>query len=181
MAVLRSILRTWPLCLVLLSARAPASAADLTVEEYQLKAAFLFNFAKFVEWPTEVLAAAEPISICVVGNDAFAALLNKTVAGKKVALHDFVVRSTPTPSRDSRCHIAFISNTEHGHQLALLHVLGTPYVLTVGESDDFLADGGVINLTLKESRMRIFVNTEAVARLKIRISSKLLTLAETSK
>jgi hypothetical protein len=176
-----ALLTRWPLCLLLIGASIPAYGDSLAAEEYQVKAAFLFNFAKFVEWPPEALAAGDPIGICIVGNDAFAAVVKETVAGKKASSHGFVVRSVSTLPKDGRCHMLFVSNTERARQSAILHGMEMLYVLSIGESDDFIASGGVINLTLKDARIGLQVSPQAAARLKVRISSKLLTLSDTAK
>ena len=89
--------------------RAQAPAFD----EYQVKAAFLFNFAKFVEWPPDAFTSAdEPIGICVLGQNPFGSVLEETVRGKVVANRTFVVRQIPDAQHVSGCHIVFMSASE---------------------------------------------------------------------
>ncbi|MEO8099281.1 MAG: YfiR family protein [Acidobacteriota bacterium] len=155
----------------------PAAGKDVTLEEYQVKAAFLYNFTKFVEWPPEAFTQSDRINICILGNNSFAALVEETVAGKEVGNHGFNVQKVAASTQGRGCHILFISKTDSKRQAALLGDIQDPYALAVGESDEFLANGGVINLTLKDARVRIEINQRAAVRLRCRISSKLFTLA----
>jgi hypothetical protein len=155
-------------------AQAVVGSADV----YQVKAAFLYNFAKFVEWPPEAFKDShDRISICVLGKDPFGSLLADAVTGKTVGIRTFKVSNISAAAEARACHILFVSASERKPVRALLEEAKNPYLLTVGESNDFLAGGGVINLKVQDSRVRIEINQEAARSAKFRISSRLLSLA----
>ena len=169
------------LCLLLgaalqLSAQAPA------FDEYQVKAAFLYNFAKFVEWPPGAFASPnDPIGICIVGQNPFGSTLENMVQGKKVGDRAFVVRHLVDTQQVKGCQILFIGAGEWKRVRALLETLSKAPVLTVGETDDFTSLGGVISFQLAGPRVRIQIALESAEHAKLRISSKLLSLAEIAK
>ena len=145
---------------------------------YQVKAAFLYNFAKFVEWPPEAFKNSDDrISICVLGKNPFGSLLTDAVAGKTVGTRKFKVSNVSTAAEARACHILFVSGPQSITERALLAEAKGPYLLTVGESSEFLASGGVINLKVQDSNVRIEINREAASSAKFRISSRLLSLA----
>jgi hypothetical protein len=161
-----------------LYAQAPVQAFD----EYQVKAAFLYNFAKFVEWPPGTFASStDPIGICIVGQDPFGSALENTVQGKKVGDRIFAVRRLPDTQQASQCQILFIGAAEWKRTRALLEAVKSPGVLTVGETDDFTVLGGIIGFRLDGPRVRIKVDLQTAERARLRISSKLLSLAEIAK
>jgi hypothetical protein len=162
----------------LLSAAGLGSSAGEAVEEYQSKAAFLFNFAKFVEWPAGAFKNPdEPIQICLLGQNPFGSLLQDTVRDKVVANRTFVVREIPNSSQAGQCHILFVASSEQRRMRAQLEELKDRSILTVGESDGFLSSGGMINLKLEGGRLRLEINVAAADRAKLQVSSKLLHLA----
>lgn len=159
-----------------LSAQAPA------FDEYQVKAAFLYNFAKFVEWPPGTFANAnDPIGICIVGQNPFGSTLENMVQGKRVGDRMFAVRRLADTQQASQCQILFIGATEWKRTRTLLDGVKSTGVLTVGESDDFTALGGIINFRLDGPRVRIQVDLQTAEHARLRISSKLLSLAEIAK
>jgi hypothetical protein len=159
-----------------LSAQAPA------FDEYQVKAAFLYNFAKFVEWPPGTFAnPTDPIGICIVGQNPFGSTLESMVQGKKVGERAFAVRRLPDTQQAKGCQILFIGAGEWKRVRALLDALKGSPVLTVGETDDFTSFGGVIAFQLEGPRVRIQIALEPAERAKLRISSKLLSLAQIAK
>jgi len=159
-----------------LSAQAPA------FDEYQVKAAFLYNFAKFVEWPPGTFAnSTDPIAICIVGQNPFGSALESMVQGKKVGDRTFAVRRLADTQQSGQCQILFIGATEWRRTRALLDAVKSTGVLTVGESEDFMALGGIINFRLDGPRVRIQVDLQMAERARLRISSKLLSLAEIAK
>jgi hypothetical protein len=159
-----------------------AQSPGLAFDEYQVKAAFLYNFAKFVEWPPGTFANAnDPIEICIVGQNPFGATLENMVQGKKVGDRPFVVRPLPDTQQAKSCQILFIGAREWKRVRALLDVLKGSPVLTVGETNDFTPSGGVIAFLLEGPRVRIQIALETAVRAKLRISSKLLSLAEIAK
>jgi len=168
----------WALGMVVLllsGTRAQSPAAG----EYQIKAAFLFNFAKFVEWPSSSFSnAAAPLRICVFGRDPFGdELLNitkdKTVNGRKLEVDqgvDLEVART--------CQILFISSSEKRHMKEILAGLGGTSVLTVAENEGFAEQGGMINFVLENSRVQFEVNRKTAGQAGLKISSKLLSVAK---
>ena len=156
-----------------------AQAGGAEIDEYQVKAAFLFNFAKFVEWPAQAFKTAnEPIGICVLGPNPFGSSLDKAVEGKVVGNRKFVVREVRDAPQAGECHILFVSAAGWTRSRAVLGDIKKCCALTVGETGEFIAVDGMINLRLEEARVRMEVNPDAAERAGLRISSKLLSLAE---
>lgn len=154
-------------------------ACGQTSEEYRVKAAFLFNFAKFVEWPPQAFkSAGDPIAICVVGKDPFGGALDQAVSGQTVQGKSFSVRQLTDVQQIATCHIVFVSSSERKRLPSILHEIKTSGVLTVGECDNFTAEGGVVNFRIAEGTVRIQINVDAAAQQQLHISSKLLSLAE---
>ena len=143
--------------------------------EYELKAAFLFNFAKFVDWPPNALDKAAGVSVCVLGDDPFGELLDRTLAGKSVHERPLVVRRHDDLAATGDCHILFVSAAEE-RRLARVAPPQAP-VLTVGETDGFVRRGGIIAFAMDDSRLRFEINADAADRAGLRISSQLLKLA----
>jgi len=154
--------------------RGGASAAD-SPTEYQVKAAFLLNFTKFVDWPAGEFAAPEsPLNICIEGGDPFGTFLDQIVAGEAVDGHKLVVsRVTRHPS--TACQVIFISSAEKD-RAALVQALG-PGVLTVSDGEDFSRDGGIVAFVIDNRRVRFDINQSAAEKAGLKISSKLLTVA----
>ena len=165
--------------LALVAAIGHVRAEDPVANEYPVKAAYLFNFAKFVEWPVDAFKRPEdPIAICVLGQNPFGSALEDVVRGKTVANRTFAVRGISNAQQASNCQIVFVSASERKHFRFLLDGLKERSILTVGEGDDFTANGGIINFKLKDARVRIEIDPGAAGRAGLRISSKLLSLAE---
>ena len=154
-------------------------AEEPVAGEYPVKAAFIFNFAKFVEWPPDAFKGPEdPIAICVLGQDPFGSALEDVVRNKTVTTRAFVVRDVSNAQQASKCHIVFVSASERKRCRSFLGELKGRNILTVGEAEDFIENGGIINFKLKDARVRIEIDAGAAERAKLRISSKLLSLAE---
>jgi hypothetical protein len=158
----------------LFGARARAQAFN----EYQVKAAFLYNFAKFVEWPPQAFkAASDPISICVLGENPFTHELEDAVSGKSVGGKGFSIRRLSDAGQASNCQVLFIASSERKRTRSILEVVRGSGVLTVGEAEGFCKGGGVINFTLEDWKLHFEINLKAADREKLKISSKLLGLA----
>ena len=148
-------------------------------DEYQVKAVFLYNFAKFVEWPPGTFASPnDPIGICVVGHNPFGSMLEDIVQGKKIGDRVFAVRWLPDTQQAGKCQILFIGAEEGKRTRVLLEALKGAGILTVGETGDFTALGGIICFKLDGTRVRLQVALETGEHARLRISSKLLSLAE---
>jgi len=162
---------------------ADAQAGDASdSSEYLIKAGFIYNFAKFVEWPSATFSQPDsPIVICVLGTDPFGNVLDRIVEDKKIGPRGFVVKRFKW-SKDLKdvkdCKILFVSASEKAHiDEILLSVKGLP-ILTVGETPGFAERGGVIRFTLEDNRVRFEVNVDAAHQAELNISSRLLTLAK---
>jgi hypothetical protein len=146
--------------------------------EYQIKAAFLFNFAKFVQWPPAALAGAtSPIVIGILGENPFHDDLARTIRNKTIDDHPLVIKELRSPAEATNCHILFISTSEKRRLPEILKGLEGSSVLTVGEMDHFTESGGMINFVLKGNKVRFQINHDAATRAGLKISSKLMSLA----
>jgi len=149
--------------------------------EYLIKAGFIFNFAKFVEWPTSAFAQPDsPIVIGILGTDPFGTIIDQIVQDKKIGARGFAVKRLKWGSdvKDLRdCKILFVSASEKAHMDELLQMMKGLPVLTVGETPGFAERGGVIRFVLEDNRVRFEVNVEAAHQAELTISSRLLTLA----
>jgi hypothetical protein len=147
--------------------------------EYAVKAAFLFNFAKFVEWPDDAFAdPASPLVLCVLGEDPFGDAL-RSLKGKTVNGRPLAIRNLATLEGLERCHLLFVCPSEKPVLPKILQAAKGRSILTVGDMEGFAQDGGIINLVVKEeNRVSIEINLEAAQRTRLKISSKLLALAK---
>jgi hypothetical protein len=146
--------------------------------EYQIKAAFIFNFAKFIEWPPQAFTmATSPIVIGVLGEDPFHEDLQKTIRGKTVDDHPLVVKALGSQTEATNCHILFISTSEKPRLAQILESVKTFSVLTVGEMDHFTESGGMIRFVQEGTKVRFQINNETATAAGLKISSKLLNLA----
>jgi len=156
-----------------------AAGRGQTAEEYQVKAAFLFNFTRFVEWPPQVFKTPpDPITICVLGQNPFGPALVDAVKGKTADGRTFQVREVSGPHPATGCQILFVSSSERRRLHTILSEIRTDGVLTVGETDSFTSEGGIINFKIENGRVCLQVNVQAAEQAKLRISSKLLSLAQ---
>lgn len=156
-----------------------AEAGGKLTREYDLKAAFLFNFAQFVEWPPEAFPeAGTPFVIGVLGEDPFGRSLDEIVANEAVRNRKIVVRRYRNVQEISTCHILYIGGSEASSLSRILPQLDGRHILTVGETDLFTTYNGVIQFLVVESRLRLRINVEAARMAKLSISSQLLRQAE---
>jgi len=147
--------------------------------EYQVKAAFLYNFAKFVEWPAESLPQdTDAVTIGVIGEDPFGAILEDTLDGK-TCCHDrrLVARRFRRVEDAASAQILFIGASEESHLPEILSALDGANVLTVSDIDRFADRGGVIGFRREGNKLRFEINTDAAAHAGLTISSQLLKLA----
>jgi hypothetical protein len=171
-------LRRLSFALILTARLAAAGHAEGPADEYHVKAAFLYNFAKFVEWPEEALEKqSESLVFCVLGEDPFGHALDDVVGGKKIDGRALVVRRFTDARQAKGCRMLFVSSSEPRSVLSILAGLNESGVLTVGESDSATSEGMIINFILEGGRIRFSVNTAAAEREKLRFSSRLLSLA----
>ncbi len=145
--------------------------------EYRVKAAFLYNFAQFVEWPDTVTNQA-PFTIGVLGDDPVQQALEETIAGKTLRNRPVRIKRLGRSDSLGDCHILFISASEKTWLPQILARLKTASVLTVSDLPEFARQGGIISLMTQDHRIRFEINTAAAERAQLKISSKLLRLAE---
>ena len=163
------------LCLLLFL---PREAAAQT-KEYQVKAAFLFNFAQFVEWPDGTYASTNvPFCIGVLGDDPFGAALDQIVQGESIGSHKLTVLHSRQVADFKNCQMIFISKSEKGHLAKILSALDSRPVLTVSEVDGFARSGGDINFYLDGTKVRFEINPTAAQNGGLKISSQLLSLGK---
>jgi hypothetical protein len=146
-------------------------AQDVSLE-YRVKAAYLFNFTKFVEWPAEALPDRAPLTICVASPSPFEGALAETVRDELVGGRPLTTRVVTDPAG---CHVLFVPAAASATPY-LRAARGKP-ILTVGESADFLREGGVITFVMEDGKVRFNISPDAATRAQLRISSRLLRLA----
>ncbi|MDY6951147.1 MAG: YfiR family protein [Thermodesulfobacteriota bacterium] len=145
--------------------------------EYVLKAAFLYNFAKFVEWPEDTFPDGERvIGICVLGEDPFGHTL-ESIEGKIVKGRRVMIKLAESVADAKDCHVLFISRFHEKELVGILADLKHASVLTVGDGADFGERGGIIHFITVGNKLRFNINLEAAQRSGLKISSKLLKLA----
>jgi TonB family protein len=172
------------IALAVLSADARRTAAQTEgISEYQVKAAYLYNFVKSSVWPEQSLPNGAQFIIGVVGgDDEFVDTLKKTVSGKTAGTHSISVKRADSIADLDVCHLVFFRVSAGRKRVqAAIAVLDTANILLVGEEEDFLREGGMINLVLKNGTVRFEVDRASLERADIRLSPALLALANPSR
>jgi hypothetical protein len=152
--------------------------ADQSPTEFQVKAAYLFNFLKFVEWPDD--PAADPRGkwvIGFIGETPIAGELTRLAEGKNVLGRDLVVKVFQDTDNLRGCNILFISESEKKRLPSILTPLHGSSVLTVADMDNFIGAGGMIQFVVEDARVRVAIDVGATSRARLKVSSKLLSLA----
>lgn len=168
----------WWLCcaavLLLLGAVRTHAASELEV-----KAAFLYNTAKFVDWPTNAFPSdSAPLRVAVFGDDEFMVKLSALLADKKAHGRPFEVKKITNPQEAKNFHMVFIAAAESKRALLVLDAVKKSPVLTIGESDEFLDYGGMIMIYFEDAQLRFEINAEPAEKVKLAISSLLLRLGK---
>jgi hypothetical protein len=158
------------LVLLTLGSFAPSAEAPT---EYEVKAALLYNFGRFVQWPN----SGDTLVVCVLGEDPFGPVLDKTLEGKITEARRLHVRRLKRSQDGESCQILFVSSSEYEHLPQILAELDGRSVLTVGDTPEFARRGGMISFQLEQNRVRIHVNLRAAEGARLTISSQLLKLA----
>ena len=162
-------------------------AQDSPPSEYQIKAAFIFNFAKFVEWPREALPPPSlPMVIGILGDNSFGADFQQAFAKKSINDHPLLVKEFRQAADVTNCHILFISSSvlnawEEKERREIMESLGRSNVLIIGDVPGFTEDGGMINFVKENNKIRFQINEPAAKKARLKISSKLLSLAVPSR
>ena len=147
-----------------------ATAAALT-------SAFLFNFAKFTDWPADSLAPGQRLAMCIVGDDAVAGALEQTIKGHAIESHELTVEVLKPDAPARSCHLLYVSGLDEKRSVQIIESLKTASVLTASDAQRFAQLGGIAQLTLENGRMRFAINVSAAQRARLQLSSKLLSLA----
>ena len=163
---------------LLLFVAGPVAAQTVRATASDVQAVFLFNFAQFVEWPTDAFADAKsPLVIGILGDDPFGSVLDETVRGETVRGRPFKIRRYRRLDDVKTCHILFISRTEAHRLEDVLDAVKDRPILTVSNSDDFDSQGGIIRFITEESRIRLSIDLDAAQTTRLTFSSKLLRSA----
>lgn len=171
------VITAWVVASSALSARAQSSSD----REYLIKAAFLYNFLRFVEWPAEALPESDgTIVVCLVGEDPFGEAL-ESIKGKTVKSKDLVIRRILTLQNLGGCQLLFVSSSEKNRLPEIIGALKGRAVLTVGELEGFTQLGGIIRFLIERNNVRFEINVDVAERTGLKISSKLLNLAKVVK
>jgi hypothetical protein len=156
-------------------------AAEDAPLDFQVKAAFLVNFPKYVDWPSAVLAETNtPITVAIFGDDNVAGEFDnmiqggRTVSGRPVRLK----RITKEDQIGADCQIVFIASSERQRVPAILEKVKGTGILTVGENEDFLQQGGIVNLVHRDRKIRLQINLDAAREAHLKISTRLLVAAD---
>lgn len=145
--------------------------------EYEVKAAYLYYFGKFVTWPPEAEASGNSFVICVLGEDPFGPALDRTIVGESIRGTNVVVRRVGKAQEALGCRVLFISASEEKRLDDTLKALGTAAILTVSDLPQFTRRGGMIQFILQKSRVRFEVNLTAAQDARLAMNSELLRVA----
>ena len=147
--------------------------------EYEVKAGLLGNFVQFVKWPAKAFPdPGSPFTICIVGSDPFGGYLERAVGGQTVNGHKVTIKHSRRPDDLKSSQVVFVSKSERSRAGEILGGLQGANVLSVGETEDFARQGGVINFTMEGDKVRFEINTGAAQRAGLELSSKLLRLGK---
>jgi len=147
-------------------------------KEYEVKAAYLYNFGRFVRWPADVPTAQHnSFPICVLGQDPFGASLDTTIADESIKGKSVLVKRILRPQDAVSCHILFISSSEESRLKEILTALDRTSVLTVSDMPQFTRRGGIIQFVVEANRVRFEVNLTSAERSGLTLSSQLLKVA----
>jgi hypothetical protein len=167
-----------PIVVKVLLMAAASAPQERAAPEYEIKAAFLYNFAVFVEWPSSAFRDDQsPFVVGVVGRDPFGSILEETFRGKDVGGRRISVQRVPTAKDLGACHLVFVCSSEADSMPRILESLKGSPTLTVGEMDGFAALGGCVGFYAEGRKVRFEINLPTVKRTGLKVSSKLLRLA----
>jgi hypothetical protein len=155
------------------------AAETRPAKEYRVKAVFLYNFAQFVQWPAASLPDDQsPLVVGILGDDPFHSYLDEVVKGEKVNNHPIRIVRYKNADEAGNSHILFVSASEAHRSDAILAAVKSRGILTVGESQDFCRNGGMVCFATESGRIRLKINLDPVQEANLTVSSKLLRLAD---
>lgn len=144
-----------------------------------VQAAYLFNFVRFVAWPESAFeSATAPVRICVLGESDFVDVATASISGKSVGEREVVVESTEDIPGSNGCHILYVDSSRRGDEAEVVSAFGRHSVLTVSDSGDFAERGGVANFVTVDDKVRFVINKKAADAAGLKISSRLLRIAQ---
>jgi hypothetical protein len=171
-------MRTASILTLILAATIAFAHGQASVTEDQVKAAYMFNFAKFVEWPGEVFSAsAASMNFCAWGHNAVVDEVDSLVQGKAINGHPIKVRQLGRPEEVKQCHLVFVATANPRQQQQLLQAVKGLPVLLVGNDAGFARSGGIIGFVMENTKVSFEVNLSAAQEAHLKISSKLLAIA----
>jgi hypothetical protein len=178
-AIVIAIAGLW-IAAAIISLSAPEAArAQSAIDEYKLKAAFIFHFAQLTDWPeTDRTESQRDLFVCTLGSDPFDGELESTVAGKTIGSRTLRVRHLKEAPEAKDCQIVFVANSEMKRLPELLFQLANAPVMTIGETDGFIQRGGMLNFLEEGGKMRFEINLAPADRAGLKISSHLIVLAK---
>ena len=159
------------------AAAAPADRAS----ESAVRAALVYNFAKFTEWPANLIAPGELLSLCVAEDSSMAAELEELVANRTVGQRGLTVRRVRLDQSLLTCHLLYARGLDARRTTRLLDLIGSAPILTISDHEEFAQNGGIANFFVDGGRIRFAINVAAVQRARLQVSSKLLILARVVK
>ena len=151
-------------------------AAQQTLEP-DVKAAYLYNFTKYIEWPSEGDKGSEPFRLCVLADPTIRNAIQRTMQGETVQGRPLVMVAPDTPRDAQQCQILYVGRSEQPRAATLLAAVRDQPVLTVGDSSRFTEQGGMIEFLLQDNRVRFDLNLPRAQQSKLRVSSNLLRVA----
>ena len=164
---------------ILLYGNIIAAAATAPTKEYQIKAVFLLNFTQFVEWPARAFPdSGKPLVVGILGDDPFNTYLDDVVRGEIVQNRSIRIERYHSAEEIKTCHILFVSASEQERFPEILGLVNSKKIFTVGDSEIFSKNGGMMSFVIRSGKIHLQVNLEAVKAANLSISSKLLRLAE---
>jgi hypothetical protein len=161
---------------LLLGGSATVSAQDVT--EVALKGAFIFNFARFTEWPADALSSSTTVSACVVGDRGVSDALTKIVSGRKIDGRPVSVSFVEAAGAVPVCHLLYVSGVTRDRVVQIVSALRETPVLTVSDTDGFARLGGIVQVFVENGKMRFRINPRTAKRARLHLSSRLLMLAD---
>jgi len=173
-----SVLGALGTALVALATGPSVSAVSTSATEYEVKAAFLFSFAKYIQWPDDALGRGDDAFVIgVLGEDPFGRVLDDTLAGKAILGHPVVVTRFARLEDVARAHILFVGESSDPARGQVLKSLRGRPILSAGESEEFAEQGGIVGFRTQDKKVRFDINLARAEESRLKISSQLLKLA----
>lgn len=155
------------------------SAEASTAKEYKVKAAFIYNFTKFIKWPEDTFTATdEPIVIGFINKNPFGNELEKTLGTRTMQEHPFVIRRVKDAEDAKGVHLLFVSFEDAGETIALLRTIENESILTIGETKGFAARGGIIEFVIDKDKVRFNLNVTAAKKAGLSVNARMQALAK---